>query len=446
MRRALNRTWNSLILIAVKHRLLLFFLLVLSNSAFAQLAMIYGTLTDSATGQPIPYANVLVKGTLNGKQTDENGSFVIRTENLPATLVFVCMGYRTREVTVTQTNKVLAVHLAPAAQQLNEVVITGERVQCIQKDLSLMASDFEFFDNYLVVLAYRDAVSPARLMLLDEYGQNVHTLYVSSKMENLYRDCFGRVHLMSKDSSWQVYFDYEKLQLIYPVTRTEMLQTFNGVDLFFAGRLFTRMYTHHNQRCDFLCAYKGNNISFHRSADTSGINRIALNYDINYFLRMRRQQRGYNYSADYMKTHLAELQEQVRLSPKDSFALRAVNAKVIQHNMSVWIFDFTNDKAYRFDERLMKTDSVALHFHHDAGWTGELLRDESTDHLYTTYVRNGQLHICRLHDKTFDVVSETVIEDKPFPVEVKIRSNIVYFLWMDRREAFSNRMLYRLVI
>lgn len=424
----------------MKH-LLILALLVVSVAVRAQ--SVYGTLTDSATGSPIPYANVLIKGTLNGKQTDEKGSFIIQPESFPVTLVFVYIGYRTREITVSQPNKVITVALAPSARLLNEVVISSDPVQCIQKDLSLMASDFEFCDNYLLVLAYRDVVSPARLMLLDESGSNMHTLYVSTKMESLYRDCFGRVHISSKDSSWQVYFDYEKLQLIFPVTKQTMLTTFQGIDLYFGGKLFTRMYTYHGLRCDFIAAWKGNNINFHSTRDTAGINTIQLNYDLSYFLRMRRQQRGYNYSTDYIKKHLEEFQASVRLSGIDSFSINPVKTKVVEHNYSVWVFDFTNNLATRFDERLMKTDSVFITFHHNKGWNGELLRDEGTDDLYTTFEHNGQLKICKLHDRTFDIEKEWIIEDKPFPVNVRIRNSVVYFLWIDRTETGGNRMLYR---
>ncbi len=421
------------------------FLLIISIclSSLLDAQSVYGTLTDSTTGSPIPFANVLIKGTLIGKQTAENGSFVIQPQDFPVTLVFTCMGYRTCEVIVSQANKALSISLSPSAQMLNEIVISSSPLECIQKDLSLMATDFEFCDNYLLVLAYQDFNSPARLMLLDEFGSNVHTMYVSAKMESLYRDCFGRVHASSKDSSWQVYFDYEKLQLISPVAKETMETTFQGIDLFFAGTLFTRMYTYHNQHCDFLAAWKGNNMIIHSSSDKEGVTRVQTNYDLSYFLRMRRRGQGYLYSTDYLQNNLLTLQAQVRLSSADAASMSPVKAQVVQHNLSVWIFDFTNNMATRFNERMLKTDSVAISFHHNPGWTGELLRDESTDDLYTTIERNGQLKICRLHDRTFDIEQEWIIENKPFPVNVRIRNSVVYFLWIDRTEVGSNRMLYR---
>ncbi len=411
-------------------------------SVVASSQAVYGSLADSLTGEPIPYANILIKGTLDGKQTDENGTFSIQVWNYPATLVVTCIGYRTKEVVVTQPNKVIKVALAPSSVLLGEVVISSAP-ECIQKDVALMCTDFEFFDNYLLVLAYEDANSPARLMLLDETGANMHTLYVSKKMDGLYRDCFGRCHITSNDSSWQVYFDYEKLQLMYPVAKQVMLNTFNGIDLYFGGKLFTRMYTYKNQRVDFLYAYKGNNISFHQSRRTDGERLIQANYDLQWFLRERRKGRGYAYSTDYLNQNLEYFQSTARMAYKDSSALIPVQAQVVQHNANVWIFDFTNNHAYRFDERMDKIDSVFITFHHDKGWQGNILRDEGTDDLYTTYEVNSVLKVVRLHDHTFGTDREWLIDDKPFPVNVRIRNNTLFFLWIDRTEYGGNRMLYK---
>jgi hypothetical protein len=403
---------------------------------------VYGTLTDSATGDVIPFANILIKGTLEGKQTDENGTFSIHAWNYPVTLVFTCIGYRTKEVVVTQPNKVIKASLSPSVQMLNEVVISSAP-ECIQKDLALMCTDFEFYDNYMLVLAFEDVNSPARLMLLDESGANVYTLPVSKKMDGLYRDCFGRCHVTSNDSSWQVYFDYEKLQLVYPVARQTMENTFYGVDLYFAGKLFTRMYSYKNQRVDFLYAYKGNNISFHKSRRKEGENLIQTNYNLQWFLKERKKGRGYMYSTDYIQKNIDYFQANARMAARDSAALTPVQAQVVQHKNNVWIFDYTNNQAFRFDERMNKIDSVFITFHHEKGWQGTLLRDEGTDHLYTTYEVNSVLRVVRLHNHTFDPEQEWTIDNKPFPMNVRVRNNTLFFLWMDRTEYGSNRMLYK---
>ena len=81
-----------------------------------------GTVTD-ADGAPLPGANVLVKGTTNGTQTDFDGNYSI-TADANATLVFSYIGFASQEVAVGgQTT--INVSLSEDANKLDEVVIVG---------------------------------------------------------------------------------------------------------------------------------------------------------------------------------------------------------------------------------------------------------------------------------------------------------------------------------
>jgi hypothetical protein len=44
-------------------------------------------------GDPLPYANVIEKGTTNGTVTDNNGNFSINPSQLPAQLEFSLLGF-----------------------------------------------------------------------------------------------------------------------------------------------------------------------------------------------------------------------------------------------------------------------------------------------------------------------------------------------------------------
>ena len=81
-----------------------------------------GTVTD-ADGAPLPGANVVVKGTTNGTQTDFDGNYTIEAD-ANATLVFSYIGFGTQEVAVNgQTT--INVAMSEDANQLSEVVVLG---------------------------------------------------------------------------------------------------------------------------------------------------------------------------------------------------------------------------------------------------------------------------------------------------------------------------------
>jgi TonB-linked SusC/RagA family outer membrane protein len=102
-------------------------LVVLTLKQDLQQVSVKGTITDAATAEALPGANVQVKGTTMGTTTDLNGAFSIAA-NKGDVLVFSFIGYLTQEVTVG-TETVLNIALAPDVQNLEEVVVVGYGTQ-----------------------------------------------------------------------------------------------------------------------------------------------------------------------------------------------------------------------------------------------------------------------------------------------------------------------------
>jgi len=76
--------------------ILTLFLVLLVQVTFAQAKTVTGTVTDDS-GLPLPGANVLIKGTTQGTQTDFDGNYSIEAENKQE-LVFTYIGFATKTV------------------------------------------------------------------------------------------------------------------------------------------------------------------------------------------------------------------------------------------------------------------------------------------------------------------------------------------------------------
>lgn len=95
-------------------------------SGYAQDMTVSGVVTDES-GQPLTGANIIVKGTSTGAQTDFDGNFTL-TADSNATLVVSYLGFVTKEVAVNGKTS-LNIQLAEDASQLDEVVIVGYGTQ-----------------------------------------------------------------------------------------------------------------------------------------------------------------------------------------------------------------------------------------------------------------------------------------------------------------------------
>lgn len=109
-----------------KSLLLLLFVLFVCT-AWAQ-TKVSGKVFDDS-GEPVAYANVLFKGSVQGTITDENGTFYLESSKNWSTLIISFIGYKTVELPLTKkvTYKIKVV-LEEEANTLDEIVIaTGKQ-------------------------------------------------------------------------------------------------------------------------------------------------------------------------------------------------------------------------------------------------------------------------------------------------------------------------------
>jgi TonB-linked SusC/RagA family outer membrane protein len=126
-----------------KALLLCFFLVsVILQQAMAQNRTVTGTVTEEATGQPIPGVAVIVKGTTVGTTTGIDGDYTINVPDANSTLVFRFIGYATVERPVGNATT-MDVTLATDTEQLQEVVVTALGIERTKNELPYAAQSIE---------------------------------------------------------------------------------------------------------------------------------------------------------------------------------------------------------------------------------------------------------------------------------------------------------------
>ncbi|UOB16380.1 SusC/RagA family TonB-linked outer membrane protein [Abyssalbus ytuae] len=113
-------------------RFLTLLLAFIVHVSFAQEKTISGNVTDQ-DGLPLPGANIIVKGSSTGTQTDFDGNYSI-TASEGQTLVFSYVGQQTVE-RIVGTSTTIDVQLIEDAQSLQEVVVTALGISRDKKSL-----------------------------------------------------------------------------------------------------------------------------------------------------------------------------------------------------------------------------------------------------------------------------------------------------------------------
>ncbi|MEN8156644.1 MAG: carboxypeptidase-like regulatory domain-containing protein [Bacteroidota bacterium] len=102
-----------------------FFLISSSLSAQQGRMRVTGKVTDGETGEALPGAGIMVKGTTTGTITELNGEYDIMVPGSESVLVFSFLGYNNQEVAVGN-QRTINIILQPSTEQLEEVVITTQ--------------------------------------------------------------------------------------------------------------------------------------------------------------------------------------------------------------------------------------------------------------------------------------------------------------------------------
>jgi TonB-linked SusC/RagA family outer membrane protein len=94
------------------------------TSAFGQTRSISGTVTDAITGETLPGATVVIKGTSRGASTNIDGKFTLEVNPKDEVLVISFIGYENREIPIDAQN-VFNISLNQTKVMLSELVVIG---------------------------------------------------------------------------------------------------------------------------------------------------------------------------------------------------------------------------------------------------------------------------------------------------------------------------------
>lgn len=96
---------------------------------------IKGLVTDSVSGEPLPYVSIIVKGTTTGAATDLDGRFSLTVPSSASgkMLEVSYLGYSTKQVSL-KSGQNLSIQLAPTGIALNEVVVKPGRERYRRRD------------------------------------------------------------------------------------------------------------------------------------------------------------------------------------------------------------------------------------------------------------------------------------------------------------------------
>ena len=135
---------------------LTFFFFTIHLIICSQTVIFKGIIKDEETLKPIQEVNIKVYGTVSGTSSDHAGNFSLKTDKIPATIIFTCVGYETASYTIVGTPKTpIEFQLRPKSYLLGEVDISSKKYSYMFKDKDFSVLDYEILGDDLILLIFK---------------------------------------------------------------------------------------------------------------------------------------------------------------------------------------------------------------------------------------------------------------------------------------------------
>jgi len=419
----------------MRHLCLILFFVMLAGSVGGQESgfTLQGRVTHASTGQPLGNVNVFVNETMIGTTTGNDGTFILKISETPAILVFSCVGYTRRFFTLFEApGGSFDVPLEPSLHRIPEVLITATRKPVSISDLQdIYVVDYDFYDEHVLLLGHPGKKSlETKLILMDRQGKTLCEKPVTNGL-NLYRDPFDNLHLLTSDTTWQLYYDDKEIHLLYPLKKEQFKTLFPEFLNVYQDKIILRQYAYDDQVLLYYFYTPGDSVvkrfwsqatdEMHRKMKGS-INTIPLTRDG----KSTSQFDLFNADERFIKMAY--------------YAPIFCPLEIIRD--TIYIFNFNHGVLEVLGPNgLPVAKSSLITFHTEDGWQKRLYADRSSHKVYTEY-RVMSKTILREIDLYTGFLKEGKIRipDFAYVSKIMIRDGYLYFLYPEKNYPRYQRL------
>lgn len=407
-------------------------IILLTLPFFISAQTITGFVKDATSNEPLAGVNVVIDGTTNGTTTDEKGFYRINIKNYPIVLSFSYIGYGTRKVAISNASKeTVNIQLSTVASNLPEAVVSSKpKIDTVYRE-RYSVLDYEFFDEYILLLVYRGIRKRYSVLLIDNNGQELfeESLGQASPV-GFYKGCLGAVYFLTGSSAFQIYIENKKIYFYRPVNldifeKTAYPCVLSANDYIYFESYFTRGQILHYHRIHKDDTTKTKE-SFAYVVDEQRATMADAEFKFQEMVRNLEE-----FAGPYSKMGMSEQMSRASFNKRVMF--EPIYAPLFQYKDTMLVFNHRQHQIEFYPKPSLQTKKVAIEYSKDDDWKKEILRDEDTERFYTLCDTRWGYVVKRINIETGE--TDNLIElERAFVSNVKIKGGFLYFLQNNFRQ------------
>jgi hypothetical protein len=300
----------------------------------------------------------------------------------------------------------------------------------------------------------------------------------SLKYDYLYEDAFGNIHLLSKDTAYQTYYDGEKLNMLYPVDIQTFKQKLMPVQVITDSLLILQQYASMWQEIFYISVNRNNKETktlidcygptrewgryFYRDMMKDGlIDRMEMENPmfpkVMEMLGVQSNSASGEPYADNGVDELTRMNDYVDInnSQRARYVVNPIYCPIAFFNDTIYVFNFENDRLYKFTENGTWVSVCDLTFHRTTyrknsrignTWDKKLIIDKALGKCYAQFTKDGLVTLKEVDLQTGTIKKEIKLTHHYYPENIQVHDGTVYYKFIDVRQVNGRdcRSLYKM--
>ena len=379
-------------------------------------------------------------------------------------ITFSRVNYEQKYMTVS--DEYMLVCLKAKTNILPEAEIIENVPHLAYSNKQVWVSDYKVNDAGMYLIL--DNNSEHSLIFLSHEQDTLAKAKIAKKFDYLYEDAFGNIHLLSNDSAYQTYYDGEKLNMLYPVDIQTFKRKLMPVQVITDSLLILQQYASMWQEIFYVSVNRNTKETktlidcygptrewgryYYRDMMKDGlIDRMEMENpmfpNIMEMLGVQSSSASEEPYADNEVDELTRMNKYVDFdnSQRARYVVNPIYCPIAFFNDTIYVFNFENDKLYKFSENGTWVSACDLTFHRNT-WDKKLIIDKTLGKCYAQFSKDGHVTLKEIDLQTGTTNKTFELTHHVFPENIQIHNGIVYYKFIDVRQTVGRdcRSLYKM--
>ncbi len=367
----------------------------------------------------------------------------------------------------TENECFMLVDLTPKVNILPEAEIVENVPHLAYSNKQVWVSDYKVNNAGMYLIL--DNNSEHSLIFLSHEQDTLAKAKIAKKYDYLYEDAFGNIHLLSKDTAYQTFYDGEKLNMLYPVDINTFKQKLMPVQVITDSLLVLQRYASMWQEILYISVNR-NNKETKVLADCYGPTR---EWGRTYFRDLKKDgiidaiqkenpmfpdimemlgiEKSNTFGDDAIENTFVDFEN----SQRARYRLQPIYSPIAFFNDTIYVFDLEKDKLLKFTQSGTPVSETDISFHRTTyrkdsrignTWDRNIIVDKALGKCYAQFSKDGHVTLKEIDLQTGTTKNTIELNHHVFPENIQIHNGIVYYKFIDVRQTVGRdcRSLYKM--